>query len=434
MRSSTPAAALLLSWIGTACAASQDVRGDAWPQWGGPSRDFSIGSAELADRWPEDGPPRLWQRPLGDGYASIVSDGELLFTMYRPRLDDPGDQEEVVIAMQATTGATVWESRYPSAMTRPPHGGVSGPNSTPVLVGNRVYAIGTHTVVRCLDKTTGTLLWSRDLQADFASPPVVANGYSISPIVYGDTLIVPLGTRPAEGEVADRSRSVLALDLGDGHLVWSSDAYVVWHSSPLVIDHGGTDQVVLMMNDGIAAIDPSSGRELWRLDFDRSELKHMTPLWNGVDLLVFAPDGGSRGARAIRLVLEDGKTVPELAWINRAMKCPIHIGVHDGDRAYVPGRSGMYGYDLATGERLWKQPGIDMASCILAGDKLLALGVEGELTLATPSREGLAIHAQGQVAERNAISCPTLVGHTLYVRDEKNIMAFDLGVRDATSG
>ena len=109
MRSSAPAAALLLGWIGTPGAAAQDVRVDVWPQWGGPSRDFSVESDELADSWPEDGPPRLWKRPLGAGHSAIVSDGELIFTMYRPTLDA---EEEAVIAMQATTGETVWEDRY----------------------------------------------------------------------------------------------------------------------------------------------------------------------------------------------------------------------------------------------------------------------------------------------------------------------------------
>lgn len=52
------------------------------------------------------------------------------------------------------------------------------------LAGDRVYAIGTNAVVRSLDKTTGKLLWTRDLQAEFASPPTPGNGCSISPIVY----------------------------------------------------------------------------------------------------------------------------------------------------------------------------------------------------------------------------------------------------------
>ena len=70
-------------------------------------------------------------------------------------------------------------------------------------------------------------------------------------------------------------------------------------------------------------------------------------------------------------------------------------------------------------------------SVVVANDKLIILDHRGELTLATPSREGLAIHAQTRVAEKDAVTCPTLVGHTLYVRNRQNIMAFDLGVNAA---
>jgi hypothetical protein len=39
-----------------------------------------------------------------------------------------------------------------------------------------------------------------------------------------------------------------------------------------------------------------------------------------------------------------------------------------------------------------------------------------------------------QVAEEDPTICPSLVGRMLYVRDGKNIMAFDLGVKAATGG
>ena len=38
-----------------------------WPQFGGVNRDFKAQSGRLADQWPEGGPRRLWERPLGDG-------------------------------------------------------------------------------------------------------------------------------------------------------------------------------------------------------------------------------------------------------------------------------------------------------------------------------------------------------------------------------
>ena len=51
-----------------------------WPQWGGPTRDF-VSRATIASSWPEAGPRQMWRRPLGDGFASIVSNGTLARTV-----------------------------------------------------------------------------------------------------------------------------------------------------------------------------------------------------------------------------------------------------------------------------------------------------------------------------------------------------------------
>ncbi|MCH7596652.1 MAG: PQQ-binding-like beta-propeller repeat protein [Planctomycetes bacterium] len=439
MRTNRTATLFILGSIVITGTVLQSVHADSWPQWGGLSRDFTAKSYKLADTWPKDGPPKLWSRPLGDGYSAIISDGDLIFTMYRP---DRTSDQEVIIAMKAKTGKTVWEDRFESKLPQPVSRHGHGPNSTPLIVGDRLCAIGTNAVVRCLDKTTGKLLWTRDLPTDFASPQC-GNGYSISPIAYKNTLIIPLGcsrdkgpvnvasddgpSPPPDDDAHDgRDRSVIALSLADGELAWMGNEYVVNQSSPTLINHGGQDQLVLLMIDGVAAIDPSSGKELWRLDFDKSGLHNLTPMWDGHDLLLFASNGGP--GRAIRLVRENGMTVPHEAWFNRKMATRFYMGVHSDNGVYMPGNDRFYGYDLRTGKRLWVQRGFDLASCVLADGKLFILDRNGKLTLATPSMEKLTIHAQCQVTERDSITCPTLVGRTLFIRDRKNIMAFDIGL------
>ncbi len=52
--------------------------GAGWTQWGGPGRDFRVAAGELAERWPADGPPRLWSRELGAGYSAVLYDGVVL--------------------------------------------------------------------------------------------------------------------------------------------------------------------------------------------------------------------------------------------------------------------------------------------------------------------------------------------------------------------
>ncbi len=422
-RTLTPLLLLAVAALSPCTSQPRNQRDDAWPQWGGPLRNFAVTSGPLAATWPKDGPPRLWHRPLGEGYSGIVSDGRLAFTMYRPK----GTTEEVVIAIDAKTGETVWEDRLESES-----GG--SPNATPLIAGDRIYAISSKGVVRALDKATGKLFWTRDLQADFKATDPGGHGFCISPVAYGDTLIIPLGARSDREEEPDgRDRSIIALRMDDGELAWKGGEYVVAQSSPTLINHGGQDQIVLLMNDTIAAVDPNSGKELWRLGFESSDTHSITPLWNGEDLFVFSAGGGSGRGRGIRLVREGGKTVPQLAWVSPEMRSMIYQGVHSDGVAYMSGNAGFFGYDLGTGEQLWKHGAINKSpSCILADGKLLILHSDGELTLATPSREELTIHSQFQVAEPDALTSPALVGGTLFIRDLKHIMAFDVGVPSET--
>ena len=154
-----------------------------WPQWGGPNRDFDIETRGLADSWPEEGPPRLWYRPLGEGYSSIVVDDGRLYTMYRV------DENEFSIALNAESGETIWEYRNPSPFTEHMTLNGPGPHATPLVAGNRLYTIGTNAVLHCFDKKNGTVLWKHDLITEFGAP-AHEYGYPCSPIAYKNTVIV----------------------------------------------------------------------------------------------------------------------------------------------------------------------------------------------------------------------------------------------------
>ncbi|MHC4696418.1 MAG: hypothetical protein ACYTFA_06735, partial [Planctomycetota bacterium] len=118
----------------TTCHAADKARSE-WPQWGGPNRNFIVETGALADKWPEEGPPRLWHRELGEGYSSIVVDDGMLYTMYRKT---PTSEEEYTIALDAGTGKTVWEHNAPSPFTPDMARYGPGPHSTPLVVGNRL--------------------------------------------------------------------------------------------------------------------------------------------------------------------------------------------------------------------------------------------------------------------------------------------------------
>ena len=107
-----------------------------WLQWGGPYGDFTLNSKK-GEKPVTDNPEILWERSLGEGYSSILSKRNLLFTMY-----SKGDTE-IIISLDAATGKTRWEYSYKRKFwpkMRLQFG--PGPNATPIIVDDKIIGIG----------------------------------------------------------------------------------------------------------------------------------------------------------------------------------------------------------------------------------------------------------------------------------------------------
>lgn len=425
-----PAAAVL--W-----AMSMAYQAEAqWPQWGGPDRNFMVETSGLADSWPNDGPRRLWNRELGDGYSSIAYDNGVLYTMYRK---EQTDDNEYTIALDANSGKTIWERQHPSPV---PEDGrrFPGPNTTPLVSGERIYTIGRNAVMHCYNKKDGKILWKHDLVAEFGAG-IPGWGYSSSPIAYRDTVIAALG-RPEDEHGEDSStgdeaktppskqgRSLVAFDQKTGMVVWQSQDFRFRFSSPILINLGGKDQLIVLPHAQIVSVDPASGELLWRHRLAEDREHVMTPIWNGEDLLFCA--SGETG-RVIRLTLEDGKTVPEELWASRKIAGGLATPVRIGD-LIVASKTGqvplLLGVDIKTGKRAWAQRGFATTTLVHGDGKIILLDEQGQLALTTATPEGLTVHSKWQIPEWAAqtFAAPTLAGTMLYVRDRTNVMAFDLG-------
>ncbi len=80
--------------------------GADWPQFLGPNRDAHSAEKGLATSWPKGGPPVVWEREVGAGYAGpVVADGKLI-------LFQRVGGEEVIECLQASTGKPVWKQAY----------------------------------------------------------------------------------------------------------------------------------------------------------------------------------------------------------------------------------------------------------------------------------------------------------------------------------
>jgi outer membrane protein assembly factor BamB len=76
-----------------------------WPQFLGPERDGTSVETGLAKTWPRKGPPRVWQKEVGEGFSGpVVAEGRLILFH---RVKD----EEVIESLDAATGRAAVENR-----------------------------------------------------------------------------------------------------------------------------------------------------------------------------------------------------------------------------------------------------------------------------------------------------------------------------------
>jgi outer membrane protein assembly factor BamB len=396
-----------------------------WPQWGGKNRDFVSDAKGLASAWPEGGPKKIWSRPLGAGYSSIAFVDDRLYTMYREGdvIGPAGDSnDEIVVALDAQTGKTAWEYKYaaplPEAMD-PQFG--KGPNATPLVHDGKVYTFGIGGKLHCIDQKTGKTAWSHDVLAEFgAKTPEF--GFSSSPLIYKNSLIVPVGG-PGVG--------VIAFDAASGAVQWKKHDFVNTYSSPIVIRFDGKDEIVLLVGSEVVGMEPATGEMEWRYPFETQyKTNIMTPLWgnDGILFISSAPEVGSRG---LKLTRKDGKVIVEEAWTTRKMQIGQANAARVGSHIFAcSGEESVFfmtAIEAATGKITWRERGFGKANVVYADGKLIILEEDGSLALATATPEAFQLKSKVPLLKKSSWSTPTLVGQRLFVRDNETIMALDLG-------
>lgn len=396
----------------------------SWLQWGGPRRNFTVETTGLAASWPASGPKKLWERALGEGHSSILAEGGRLYTMYRPLgllSTIRRSQQEIVAAIDASNGRTVWEHSYDAPTSGLDLSQGSGPHSTPLIVGDRLFVVSSRLEIIALDKQTGTRRWIHDLPKELGAP-LDGRGYSSSPLAYGSTVIIPAGGAGA---------SVVAFNQQTGAIAWKGGSFPVGPASPILINVDGQDQLVVSGANEIVGVNPTNGAVLWthpsRTDYG---LNISTPVW-GEGNLLFLSAAYNNGARLLKLAQSGGKTTVQQLWMQNRMR--VHIGtvIRLGD--FAVGSSGDFGpcptvaIDMKTGQILWQSRDFARSTFLHADGKLIVMDEDGTIGLATATRQGLTVLARASILTNRAWTTPTLVGTRLYVRDRKQMVALELG-------
>src|SRR5438094_805013 len=159
-----------------------------------------------------------WKVELpGTGHSSPVLWGERIF------LTTTGDKSGgiSVLCLSALDGRVLWRREF-SLTPFPRHQFNSYASSTPAVDGERVYVLWNepeHYMLTALDHQ-GKAAWQRDF-----GPFVSQHGCGISPVVYGDKVIVGNEQDDAKSvkDSTHRGKSfVLAVDAKSGKTLWQT--------------------------------------------------------------------------------------------------------------------------------------------------------------------------------------------------------------------
>ena len=274
------------------------------------ARRFGIGK-NVPAKWPESF-QRAWRVEFGEGYSSPVVAGGRVFVHGR------SDPNETVAGINLADGKVIWQQKYQADFKKNQYAVqmAKGPNSTPLVIGNRLFTLGVTGIVNAWDTATGRLLWTRDFSKSIDTSKLFC-GTAASPLAVDGRLVVQVGSDVHGGQI-------LGLNPATGATEWEWKGLGPGYASPVVIDIGGTHHLVTMTEGSIVGVDAKNGKELWSVPFpDEWHENITTPLWTGSHLIV---SGTRAGTHAYSLTQSGGKWQATEVWKNEVamyMSSPV---------------------------------------------------------------------------------------------------------------
>jgi outer membrane protein assembly factor BamB len=420
-----------------------------WPRWRGPF-DTGVARGDAPVRW-SDTENIAWKIALpGKGNSSPVIWGDRIFlTTAVPADGSPGQTPEpggagggrrgfgqgatgeqpehklTVLCYDRKTGKLLWQR---VAATVKPHEGYhrrygSFASNSPITDGKRVYTSFGSNGVYVFD-LDGKPLWSWDPGVKMRMRNAFGEG--VAPTLHDDTLLVLFDH---EGE-----DFLQALDAATGKPRWKVQRNEIsnW-AAPLVVDHGGTKQVVVSAPTKVRAYDLKTGDALW----EASGLGANTipaPVHHKDTVIVMS---GFRDPNLLAIKLGrkgDLTGTDAIVWTtNRGTSYTPSPVLHEG-KLYMLTDNGMLScLDATTGKPFYERTRLPKpynfkSSPVLVKDRLY-LASEDSDVIVVKAGETFEVIATNTLADQSFIATPAVAGGDLYLRSETHLFCIRDGAK-----
>lgn len=421
-----------------------------WPQWLGTKRDAVWSEKGLVTSFPKEGPTVVWRQPIGEGYAGPAVVGDKLYIMDRERTEPDSKNPppkgtlpgvERVKCLNVADGKTVWTHSYDCPYVNVAY--PTGPRTTPVVEGDRIYTLGAMGDLLCLKAADGKVVWSKSFPKDLKAP-TPAWGWSAHLLLDGDSIIALVG-----GE----EQAVVAFDKTTGREKWKAlTTREICYSPPVIIEAGGKRQLIVWLSEALYGLDPASGAEYWKQkhpdvgEVARPAVSIITPKHAGDKLLISSFYHGT-----MCLKLDKDKPGTTVAWRSKtSYPKPIEglnavmtsLLVRQGHVYGIAGMGELICQKLDNGDVVYNGTeifGEKDAFCgsvfwVDAGELVYGLTDQGDLVILKLSPEKCEVLGKAHILEtthaakgRKAVwAHPAFANKRVYLKNDKEIVCVSL--------
>lgn len=384
-----------------------------WPRWRGPSGQGLVPPGKYANTWSPSTNIK-WKVPVpGQGNSSPIVWGDRIFLTSAY----DGGARLSMMAFQRSDGRKLWETFLPHAQPEWVHQKNGHASATPVTDGQIVYASFGSNGLAAFD-FSGTIVWHQRI-----GPINNYHGPAGSPILYKDRVFIY-----QDGDRSGLMRSfVAAFDAKTGRKRWETPRReTVGWGTPVVINAGARDELIVSSQGRVAAYDPQTGSELWTVRGNTFEVIPTPVVAHG---LVFCSSGRAGPTIAIRPGGKGDVTTTHVAWSTPKGSPFVPSGLAYEGLLYLVNdmQSILTVYDAQTGTLAYqgrlgvaRREGFS-ASPVVVNGEVFFTNDDGETFVVKAGKQFKLLHTN-TLGERTLAS-PALVDGIWYWRTASSLVA-----------